>query len=168
LYSKRLASEPMASLCWGVKSSFRDYVLGVGGTIEVTAPAAEDGTAYRFPLGGGPGGRNAGSGDPLKFTGSVRFSAHQGLMRLVVTEPWIHRTDGAMRLSIAGGPAARSVGDRLLLADLVATEPHRSGQLLIWSDVPACLASEGAAAFDFHYRPGAELAAVTFSCLAGE
>jgi Htaa len=47
----------MAALRWGVKSSFRDYVIGVGGTIEVTAPAAEDGTAYRFPLADGADGR---------------------------------------------------------------------------------------------------------------
>jgi hypothetical protein len=164
LNSKRAADEPTASLCWEIKSSFRDYVIGVGGTIGVTAPAAEDGSAYRFPSADGPGGSNAASGDLLKFMGTVRFSAHQGLLRLVVTEPWIHRISGAMRLSIAGGPAA----DRLFLADLEATEARRSGRLLIWSDVPARLAPEGTAAFDFHYRPAAELAAVTFSCLAGQ
>jgi hypothetical protein len=164
--SERLAGEPIASLVWGVKSSFLDYVTGVGGSIEVTAPATEAGTGYRFPLTASPGGGDAGSGDPLMYAGAVQFSAHQGLMRLVVTDPWIHRTGGAMRLSIASGPAAGSVGGRLFLADLADTEPRRNGQLLIWPDVPASLAPAGAAAFDFHYPPGAELAAVTFSCPA--
>ena len=160
--SKRAADEPAASLCWGVKSSFRDYVIGVGGTIGVTAPAAADGSAYRFPAAGGPVGSGPASGDLLKFTGSVRFSAHEGLLRLAVTEPWIHRVSGAVRLSIASGPAA----GRLFLADLEATEARRSGHLLTWSGVPARLAPEGTAAFGFYYQPGAELAAVTFSRLA--
>jgi Htaa len=62
----------MPSLRWGVKDSLRTYVIGVGGTIEVAAPAAVAGACYRFP--GQLPATGAAAGSVLMFCGTVSVS----------------------------------------------------------------------------------------------
>lgn len=149
------------SLVWEVKKSFRDYVTGVGGIIETATPASVSGEGYRFPRGAAPAAPR-GAGSVLTFCGTVTFSAHQGLMRLVVADPQVHLRGRYGQLSIAGGEG------RIVIADLEITGAARHGNLLYWAAASARLADDGAAAFDFHYPPGTELSPVSFSWSAGE
>jgi hypothetical protein len=158
------ARDPSPSLSWEVKGSFRDYVIGVGGMIELTAPASDCGPTYRFPL--APSPELPGLDEPglMKYSGAVRFNAHQGLMDLVIEDPWIHRAGGLTRLSIAANATQPgAAGNRLVIADLGTVSPTRSGRIRVWACVPAKLTTEGASAFGFNYSPGTELAAITFS-----
>lgn len=152
----------MPSLQWGIKDSFRTYVIGVGGTIEVAAPAAVAGAGYRFPR-SAASATGAGAGSVLMFCGTVSFTAHQGQLGLVVADPWIHFGGRYGQLSIAAGAAGQEARSRITVADLDLPEATRSGELLCWAGARARLAEDGAAVFDFSYPAGTELSPVSFS-----
>jgi large repetitive protein len=152
-------------LAWGIKDSFRAYVTAVGGTLEVTPPAETSGARYLFP---GAADQEKLGEQVLTFAGTVSCTAHQGLMRFVAADPWIHFTDShSARFSIAADPQGANSGTRLYLANLTIPEPTESHGLLRWTAVETRLAQEGAVAFDFNYPSGIELAAVSFSWPAG-
>ena len=159
------------TLDWGVKESFRNYIVGsiAHGSIEVRDPATEnaDGT-YRFA---------EGSGDEtaLAFAGEVYFSGHDmgngPLLELTITDP---------RVAVSSAEAG------VLIADVVS-KSLESGQLVTYDDVelaaldftdhpvtvedgvvaasavPAALTEDGSPAFAGFYEPGTELDPVTFS-----
>jgi hypothetical protein len=97
------------------------------------------------------------------FCGTVSFTAHQGLLRLVVADPWIHFSGRRGQLSIGAGAAGQAAGGRIVVADLALPEATRCGELLSWAAAGARLAEDGAMAFDFSYPPGTELSPVSFS-----
>jgi hypothetical protein len=146
-----------ASLRWEIKDSFRNYVIGVGGTIDVAAPASAGETGYEFPR-SAASASTAAAGSVLMFRGTVTFTAHHGLLRLVVADPWIHFGGRYGQLSIAA-----AAGSRNIVADLEIPEATKDGETLWWAGVGARLTRDGTAAFDFNYPPGTELSAVCFS-----
>ncbi|GAA0967634.1 hypothetical protein GCM10009555_011680 [Acrocarpospora macrocephala] len=121
-------------LVWGVHESFRAYVEEIG-EIRVEAPASAVGSGFLFR-------RTSYAG---RYTGTVLFTAHGGLLRLEVRDPSIHREGERLVLSVVD-PTARL----RILADLV---PAGDG-----SGFHATLAPEGAVAFDFRYPAGSPLA----------
>jgi hypothetical protein len=135
-------------LHWAVKSSLVTYVAGVEGRITTAGPASRDGEQYVFPLAETPS-------DPsrvLCFAGEVRFVAHDGLMNVAITDPWVHLNDSRGQLSVL------AQGGRVVLAELVADRSSTTAVVFT-----ARLLTTGAAAFDFHYPPGTELAPVVLS-----
>jgi hypothetical protein len=80
------------ALDWGVKASFRNYILGpiANGTIEASAGADSIGELFRFPATGGNYDSDAGTLDAT-FAGTVRFSGHvvggSPLLDLTVSDP---------------------------------------------------------------------------------
>jgi Htaa. len=82
----------MTALEWGIKKSLIGYVRGMDdGRILVGdgATASDDGV-FVFP-----------GDDELRFRGSVTLLGHDGMMRVVVQDPWIERDGGRWMLSIA-------------------------------------------------------------------
>jgi hypothetical protein len=144
---------------WGLKRSLYEYVSGTNGEI-VTAGAAVIAPNFRFnfPLmkaiqTDGPEGKTL-----LKFAGGMRFRAHQGLMEIVVDDPWIEMDSIGSRLSASLGSAS----ERSVLADLAYIEPELRGRETRWDEVPARLARTGTGLFDFRYAPGEELDPVSY------
>ena len=158
------------SLRWEIKSSFREYVIGTGGTIAVAAPASVADACYRFPRSADPAAASApaAADSVLRFCGTVSFTAHHGLLRLVVADPWIHFGGRHGQLSIGAAAAGQAAGSRIILADLEIPDATRCGALLCWAEAAARLATDGTAAFDFNYPPGTELSPVSFSWPADE
>lgn len=155
---------PAPALAWGIKDSFRAYVTMTGGTLAVTPPAEASGAEYRFPAFPAAADQGKPGEHVLTFAGAVTCTAHQGLLRFVAADPWIHITDShSARLSIAADPQGAGSGTRLHLADLTIPEPTATHGILRWTAAETRLAEEGAVAFDFNYQPGTELAAVSFS-----
>lgn len=160
--SGRSAAESYGpALSWSIKESFRAYMKGVGGTIELVAPAKIVGTQYLFPM---SAVKIPAKQTVCTFAGAVRCRAHEGLMQVLLADPWIHFDGpGRGRLSVAAEPHHRLPENRLPIADLTFPEPAESGGLLCWDGAGARLAASGAATFDFNYAPGTELSAVSFS-----
>jgi hypothetical protein len=137
-----------AALVWGVRASLRTYVQDVGGEVVVKEPATASGNGlFEFPF-------EAFEDGVARYMGSVEFSAHHGLINLVVRDPWIHWMGERVRLSVEGSAATNSEGARLFLADLDVAGKSEGAA--------ARLASEAGVAFDFRYPAGTALDHVMF------
>ena len=82
----------IAGLAWGVHGSFRDYIQRLAdGHVAVHdgAQMLESGETL-FPL-----DAEAASPHELRFTGSLEFGGHHGMMAVTVRQPWLeHGADG--------------------------------------------------------------------------
>jgi hypothetical protein len=88
----------MSTLVWGVKASLLRYVRGMAdGVVATDGGATESPLGFTFP------------GDGLRFSGSVTLTGHDGMMRIVLTDPALVETAGGWMLEIADpdDPAAR-------------------------------------------------------------
>jgi LPXTG-motif cell wall-anchored protein len=158
-------------LDWGVRDSFRSYVLGpiASGSIESTDGAStnDDGT-FRFPvLEGGIDTEDATlvaqAGGTVSFIGHV--TGGQPLLELTISDPRVE-VDGdravlivdAVSRSLDSGRSAAYPGVTMATLDLSAfpLEDARTGTLEL-TDVPATLTAEGAPAFGGFYEQGAAL-----------
>ncbi|GAA3208040.1 HtaA domain-containing protein [Actinocorallia longicatena] len=95
------------SLVWGVKKSFREYVEHSEGTIAASGQATRDGDAFVFPA----------AGEALRFTGTVAFEAHGGMLAVKITDPWIVEDEEGLALSVA---SPHRPDTRLVIARLSA------------------------------------------------
>ncbi|HEX7759984.1 MAG TPA: HtaA domain-containing protein [Caulobacteraceae bacterium] len=145
-----------ATLNWGVKESFRNYVEGSGGAIDAGLGAArtEDG-GFTFPAAPGQGltlgadGRPQGRGE---FTGEVRFQAHGGMLSVFLADPALEIAPSGAFLTVADSPDRTR---RLPLAklDLAAMSTADDGELVI----PASMSNEGWQVLGDHYLPSTPL-----------
>lgn len=139
-----------ASLCWGMKQSFRNYVAASGGVIEATGGAerTEDGE-FTFAAGpesdlsldadGKPQGR-------ATFVGEVRFEGHGGMLSVRLVDPILEIGAAGATLSIADSPTRTH---RLVVAhlDMATMTRGEAGELII----PTLLAMDGIHLLDGHY-----------------
>lgn len=170
-----------ATLDWGVKESFRRYVVGPipKGSIELLGnttgtyqwsggqgTAALDGSSADVSFGVGNGvhfrGHKSGAADDAPYILDVAFTNP----RIVVTSP----TTGELRADVEGREFVNTttVGDwysneNASLAELTLPEPTIDGDVRTWSDAKAVLTKEGAENFAGFYEPGELLDPVSFS-----
>ncbi|MEV7424646.1 HtaA domain-containing protein [Streptomyces sp. NPDC091212] len=163
------------NLDWGLKESFRSYVVGpiAQGKVELGDGATQSGAAYRFPKGTGDFDPDAQTLDAA-FGGKVRFVGHE--------------TDGEylLDLNLSGLEVKVKDGKGVLYADIstkdmtthkvttstgvpFATLDIPSGDLtakdgvLTLDAVPATLTADGAKAFSGMYTGGTALDALTLA-----
>lgn len=110
---------PVLALEWGIKQSLVRYIASMAdGSIVASDPATVTECGFRFPA--TPPLQANGT---LHFAGSVTLTAHGGMLRLVVAEPWLIPTgepNDAWSLTIAdqyepGARIAFAMIDRLIL-----------------------------------------------------
>ncbi|TXK19344.1 HtaA domain-containing protein [Homoserinibacter sp. GY 40078] len=156
-----------AEIVWGFKESFRAYIDGAIANGEWTT---DGGASYDTPVftwSGGTGGIDA---DELlldvSFTGSVRFTGHDGALDTTVANPRIV-ADGertVLLLDVFGttqdGAEVAQTGVEFAELGLSDVEPARDGDTLTWTDVAATLTASGSAAFGT-YPEGEALDPVT-------
>lgn len=144
-----------ASLTWGVKQSFRNYVQAAGGAIETSGRAErlEDG-AFQFAAGStGDLRRQADGGlaGAANYLGEIAFEAHGGMLRVRLADPSVEFAEGQGVLIVADGG---STGPRLKVAKLNLTAmSEEDGELVI----PTALTIEGSQVLGDHYPPGTAL-----------
>ncbi|HUO12126.1 MAG TPA: HtaA domain-containing protein [Caulobacteraceae bacterium] len=140
------------ALTWGVKQSFRDYVEGAGGVIELGGGATRtpDGA---FTFAAAPGGslRRDASGrlnGRGEFQGDVRFEAHGGMLSVILADPRLQVGAEAATITVAD---SRERDNRVELAvlDLAAATPGEHGEVVI----PAKLSKDGWRILGDHYLP---------------
>jgi hypothetical protein len=161
-----------AGLDWGIKASFRNYVVGgiAHGTISVADGASRnpDGT-FHFPVTGGEYDPET-SATVVRFGGIASFRGHDGQLEMTLSGPRVEITpDGAKlvadvrsRTLETGAPLVDYPG--VLLAEIDADDatPTVADGTTTWSSLPAALSEPGAPAFAGFYLPGAELDPVSF------
>lgn len=82
----------MSALVWPIKGSLIGYVRGMSdGRVELDGGAQERDGAFVFPAADAPG----------QFAGSVTFLGHNGMMRVLIADPWLRADGSGAVLSIA-------------------------------------------------------------------
>lgn len=159
------AKAKAGSLSWGVKSSFRSYVLGpiANGSIAVSRGASAASGGYRF-------GQSATTAAPpsavgtTSYRGTVRFRGHHGTLNLAFSDPIVTvRSANTASLSVSVSGRGRVVIAQLVLGR--GTRSTASGSVA-YRSVPATLTAAGAKLFTYSgesfYAPGIALDPVSF------
>ncbi len=162
-----------ATLDWGVKESFRSYIVGpiAKGSIS-TSGVADNGSSYGWS--GGSGSVNtADTLGRVAFSGSVHFTGHGGQLDLTVSNPRI-QLSGLSTASLIADLSSKelsggvvNVSATIATLELPAGSASNSSGALSWSGVPATLTAAGASAFGGFYSAGAALDPVSFSLPIG-
>ena len=159
------------SLTWGVKESFRSYIVGpvaAGGASASSGAAVVDGL-FRFGQADGGTWTAASGRGSVKYSGTVRFTGHSGALDLALTNPVVDVTGpGAGRLLVD----ARSTGldgstfDRqgVVFATLALGAPTTGADgAVTYPKAAATLTADGSLAFSGFYPAGTALDPVTFT-----
>ncbi len=105
----------MSTLVWGVKASLLEYTRGMpDGRVEAADGAAATDAGFTFPP----------AGEPLAFRGSVTFTGHGGMMRVVLADPRLVETTGGWDLTVRDD---EEPGGRLRFATVGALTPDAAG-----------------------------------------
>ncbi|WP_405703296.1 HtaA domain-containing protein [Streptomyces sp. NBC_00069] len=153
-------------LTWGVKDSFRSYVVKGGGSVTPAGGAVAGGDTFAFPLG-------KGELDVKKQKLTASFA---GNLRFQRADHGIDMTFGNLRVNAEGKkgtlvldvktPTATKADVPFATLDLSKAEYRTSGGLLTLNAVPAAFTAEGAAAIGApspDYAEGKPTDAVTLS-----
>lgn len=175
-----------ATLSWGVKESFRNYLVGpiahgsistLGSTTQArangvfswsggTGTAMSDGSKANVAYGSGNGIYLRGHG--MTVNGEQAFALDMALTnpRIVITSA----TKGEIRMDVSGREfvGTTSVGPKVdlkqaVIATLELPAPSAKGKTLSWANVPATLTAAGSDALGGFYNAGEALDPVTFS-----
>lgn len=172
------ATVKSASLHWGVRESFRNYVSGpiAHGSIETLGTTKG---AFDWRAGTGTAmtdGRSAsvsfGKGNGMRFTGHAMAGGNA--LDITFTNPRVQLTSptaGVLYLDVKSRKfeGMQSISDtyftknNVAVANLVVPAPKASGKTLSWAGVKASLSTSGAEAFGGFYNPGEALDDLSFT-----
>ncbi|WP_216409177.1 HtaA domain-containing protein [Arcanobacterium phocae] len=168
-----------ATLDWGVKESFRNYIKNgpAQGTWEL-----KDGVTgeFTFPMKAGEVITEKSAHNEVNFAGTVHFTGHHGLLDLAISDPTVKKVNGEWKLiaTITTRPFdAKDIGkvyanpgafkpsepqtQRATLATLTNPQHNRDGQNISLTFATVKLTEEGAKAFANFYKSDQELDQVT-------
>jgi hypothetical protein len=163
-----------ATLTWGVKSSFRDYISGnIAQGSWSTSGVSSNGGVFGWSGGSGSVNTNVLLG-LASYSGSVSFTGHGGLLQLTISRPQI-RLAGDSTATLLVDVTSKSLDSgettqryAVAFATLSLASGHTtSANQLSWSGVPATLTGSGADSFAGFYTAGTALDPVSFSLPLG-
>jgi len=158
-------------LVWGIKDSFRQYLVGpiAHGTVTPRTPAtqAPGNGPFTFPLSGE--GTFASAADlAATFAGGAHLWGHDGELDVTFEDPEvvIEGTTGRLIADIEAnehGTDAQYDEEDVVVAtlDLSAVTPTRVGDTVTYAGIPATLTADGEIGFSGYYRAGDALDPVT-------
>ncbi|MFJ5109385.1 HtaA domain-containing protein [Streptomyces sp. NPDC088551] len=169
------------TLDWGVKESFRSYVVGpiAQGTVELGDGATKSGAAaYRFPKGTGDFDASARTLS-ASFGGTVRFLGHKEagayVLDLRLSGLQVVVKDGKGTLVADVSTKDRETGKVSTYRDLTfatldvpAAGPVAKDGVVTLNAVPATLTADGTRAFGGMYQAGTELDRLTLAVALDE
>lgn len=142
-------------MAWGVKASFLAYIRAMpdGCIVVEGGSATTNGGEFYFPLENAE--RDASGNHTLCFGGGVRFTAHHGLLSVVLRRPRVQIHDG-------GGVLSVEHQDHLLpIADLRQIHRTLEGDVAMWVVAGVTLTKAGTSLFSGPYCLGEPLAPLT-------
>lgn len=161
-----------ASLEWGFKESFRSYISG---TIANGDWTVADGAGYETPnfqWTRATGNASAPEKATVDFTGTVRFSGHNGALNTTIANPSLVIADdkatlkldvtGASREVAMAGQTSSETRSGIAFASVNLSGIKRDDNTWTATAAPTTLTSAGHAAFD-SYEAGTALDPITFS-----
>lgn len=149
------------ALRWGIKQSFREYVLAMSDGSESLSPEVTKDEHGNYLFKADPDATSdASSGDALKFQGSVLLSGYRGMLLVRVRDPWIEETNGSVRLTVMHPAYREKTTERLALAELVEVGTKEIDGAH-YRTLASRLLPSGMRTFDDVYKVGTELDDVT-------
>lgn len=160
------------TLDWGVKESFRKYLLSpiANGKITAADGAKQAAGNGPFTFSGGTGSYDTSThATRTTFGGSVHFEGHEGVLDIKLSDVKVTTTTTGGGISadvttVTDGKAATD--DDVVIADL-SLDGVRPGEgpggAMVYKDIPATLTEKGAKAFQGFYQAGSALDAATLS-----
>ncbi|HWL42288.1 MAG TPA: HtaA domain-containing protein [Ilumatobacter sp.] len=167
------------TISWGVKESFRNYIVGpiATGTVSAGGAATQQGGngVFVFPVGGGS---HEGTTTSATSSGSAHFVGHHGILEVNISD---------VRVSVAGGSGtivadvtARPFTDTVTKNDIVTYDdvvlanlnlagvtPAVTANSVTYTNVPAVLSPQGGPVFAPFYASGDALDTVTITLSLG-
>ncbi|WP_159501372.1 HtaA domain-containing protein [Microbacterium sp. 18062] len=148
-----------ASIQWGVKESFRNYING---------PIANGSISGGWGSGSGAYSTETDRGR-VSYGGSIHYTGHSGLLDLTLSNPRIQvnsATSASLILNVQskgynGSPDVNASG--VVFATLSLPAASESSSSISWSNASATLTAAGAEAFAGFYTAGTALDPVSFS-----
>lgn len=170
-----------ATLSWGIKSSFRNYIAGpiAHGSWTLTG-GATDATPFGFSGGTGSADQGGSTGS-VAYPGGVHFQGHEGqgvpagtfALDVTISNPRVVQTSATaaslvvdvIANSLANPTALTTTNDvTFATVDLAAATKASTATKVAYTAAPATLTAAGAtAAFEGFYAAGTALDPVTFS-----
>ncbi|MFD9796271.1 HtaA domain-containing protein [Streptomyces sp. NPDC059070] len=155
-----------ATLDWGFKESFRRYIGAGGITVGGGARQAAGNGPFTFVDGTGtydlPVHASASA-----FKGSVRFTAHGGVLDITLSDLKVSTTakTGVLTADVTKKDGGKdTTADDVPLADLDLSGVRPSqGAVMVFKDIPASLTKQGAEAFNGNYKEGEKLDPATLT-----
>ncbi|SEC04180.1 HtaA domain-containing protein [Arthrobacter woluwensis] len=151
------------SLSWGVKSSFRSYVVGgiAKGSISTANGATSTGDGFLW--GSGTGSLDANGLGTLSFPGQVNFSGHDGLLNTTISGVRVQITGAGTGVLVAN-VSSQDMERKDLSASNITFATLSFGSLSqTGGSASATLTAEGARAFAGFYSAGQALDGLTVS-----
>jgi len=151
------------SLSWGVKSSFRSYVVGgiAKGSISTANGATSTGDGFLW--GAGTGSLDANGLGTLSFPGQVNFSGHDGLLNTTISGVRVQITGPGTGVLVAN-VSSQDMERKDLSASNITFATLSFGSLSqTGGSASATLTAEGARAFAGFYSAGQALDGLTIS-----
>ncbi len=155
-------------LDWGVKASFRNYILfgPAAGSITLSQGALQNGDGtFRFPAVATGSYDSDTDTTTSSYSGKVFFTGHSGALEMEVTDIRVQIT-GTTGLLIAdvvsrglappGLPVAYPDVEFAAL-DLTSVPPNETGTSVSWTNMPSILTAAGVPAFADFYAEGTAL-----------
>ena len=157
-----------ATLSWGVKEDFRQYVTGSIAHGSATGVGVSGSGPWTWSGGNGTFNTNDGVGRAA-FAGSVRFTGHGGVLDVTISNPRVQVNGSTSATLVADVRTAEKSYPGIAVATLRLADGavSRAGDKVSWQGVPATLAAAAAPAFEGFYSAGAALDPVSFTLPLG-
>ncbi|CAM5560181.1 HtaA domain-containing protein [Streptomyces abikoensis] len=148
-------------LHWGVKKSFREYIVNgpADGKVELSGGAVKSGDGYRFGKDKGEGKFDAATSTlDVAFNGQVRFTGHDGQLDLTFSKFKVHAsgTTGTLTADVTTkDPKAGTATKTVQLADLtlpVDALKAKDGVVHL-QGVTTKMTEDGAKTFEYKGKP---------------
>src|SRR5690625_5085295 len=161
-----------ASLNWGVKQSFSDYVTGpiANGSIQRANGASG---SFNWPGRTASFDADKGTGQ-FGFGGTVTFSGHDGALNMRISNPRVQIVSDSQARLYADVRSTNPAGEVTVdargvhIANLnVSGKKSVSGDTITFSSVPATLTSAGVPAFAEFYDAGSALDSLSLTVTLG-
>lgn len=164
---------------WGIKTSFRNYVLNnpaANGSITPSEGATtnEDGSFDYQP---GSGSYTPGGAVDATFGGQVFFTGHEGILKFTLADPRVsfNGDSGVLYADVvSSAPFGPNAGQEtsypnvdFATLDLTGITPTDDGSTLSASGIPATLTENGAETFVGFYPAGTALDPISFELTYG-
>lgn len=179
-YPANAATVDGGTVEWGVRQSFRTYIVGpiAGGTVSAGGGATQKASngPFVFPVGGGS---HDGATTTANSSGSAHFSGHHGILEVNISDVRvsINGSTGSIIADVTARPFTDTTTkndlvtyDDLTLAtlNLAAVTPTVSADEVKFTNVPAVLTAQGGPVFAPFYPPGDPLDPVTITLSLGD